>query len=88
MTGRQTATVGEETTAATDGSTARLPAALALVVVVLGACSPTVRVEAPEEPIEINVNLRIEQDVRIRIDRELEEVIEGNEDIFGIPPAP
>ena len=56
-----------------------------LMAVVIVGCSPTVRVEAPEEPIEINVNLRIEQDVRIRIDRELEEVIEGHEDIFGIP---
>lgn len=62
-------------------------AALA-VVLIAGACSPTVRVEAPEEPIEINVNVRIEQDVRIRIDRELEEVIGDNEDIFGIPAAP
>ncbi|MCA8909272.1 MAG: YnbE family lipoprotein [Rhodospirillaceae bacterium] len=64
-------------------------AAAALAVALLaGACSPTVRVEAPDEPIEINVNVRIEQDVRIRIDRELEEVIGDNEDIFGIPAAP
>jgi len=48
----------------------------------LTACSPTVRVEAPAEPIEINLNVRITQEVRIRIDRELEEVFEENDDIF------
>ncbi|MEQ9815002.1 MAG: YnbE family lipoprotein [Azospirillaceae bacterium] len=49
---------------------------------ILTACSPTVRVEAPSEPIEINLNVRITQEVRIRIDRELEEVFEENDDIF------
>ena len=48
----------------------------------LTACAPTVRVEAPDEPIEINLNVRIEQEVRIRIDRELEEAFEDNDDIF------
>ena len=59
-----------------------------IVVLAVSACSPTVRVEAPDEPIEINLNVRIEQDVRIRVDREVEELIEGNEDIFGIPSTP
>lgn len=45
-------------------------------------CSPTVRVEPPDRPIEINLNIRIEQEVRIRIERELERVFEENSDIF------
>ncbi len=48
----------------------------------LAACNPTVRVEAPSEPIEINLNVRIEQEVRIKIDRELDELFEEEEDIF------
>ena len=43
---------------------------------VVAACSPTVRIEAPTEPIEINLN------VRIRIDRELDELFEEKDDIF------
>ena len=49
---------------------------------VLAACNPTVRVEAPTEPIEINLNIRIEQEVRIKIDRELDELFEEEDDIF------
>ena len=48
----------------------------------MAGCSPTVRVEAPSEPIEINLNVRITQEVRIQIDRELEEVFSENDDIF------
>lgn len=46
------------------------------------ACSPSVRVEPPDRPIEINLNVKIEQEVRIRIDRELDEIFAENQDIF------
>lgn len=46
------------------------------------ACSPVVRVEAPDKPIEINLNVQIDQEVRVRIDRDLEQVFENNPDIF------
>ena len=48
----------------------------------VAACEPTVRVEAPDRPIEINLNVRIEQEVLIRIDRQLEDVFTENDDIF------
>lgn len=52
------------------------------VLPALAACNPTVRIEAPSEPIEINVNVRIEQEVRIKIDRELDALFEEDDDIF------
>ena len=58
------------------------------IIVVFGlaglvaACEPTVRVEAPERPIEINLNVRIEQEVLIRIDRQLQDVFTENDEIF------
>ena len=55
---------------------------IVMAAVAVVGCSPTVRVEAPSEPIEINLNVRITQEVRIQIDRELEEVFSENEDIF------
>lgn len=58
------------------------PAALAGLAVLLAACEPTVRVEAPDRPIEINLNVRIEQEVLIRIDRQLESVFTENDHIF------
>lgn len=58
---------------------------IAGTALLLGACTPTVKVEAPDRPIEINLNVRIEQEVRIRVDRELEDVFAANPDLFGLP---
>lgn len=58
-----------------------VPALIALLLAG-AACSPTVRVEAPDRPIEINLNVRIDQEVRITVDRELDEAIRANPDIF------
>ena len=52
------------------------------VAVLLAACSPTVQVEAPKEPIVINVNIKIEHEIRVKIDKDLEDVFAENEDIF------
>jgi len=48
---------------------------------VLSGCA-TVKVEAPDKPIEINLNVKIEQEVRVRMDREIEDLISSNPDIF------
>ena len=49
---------------------------------VQAACTPTVKVQAPDKPIEINLNVKIEQEVRIKVDRELDSVIANNPDLF------
>lgn len=59
-----------------------LAAGLALLVPALAACSPTVKVEAPDKPIEINLNVKIEQEVRIKVDRELDDLFANNPDLF------
>lgn len=48
----------------------------------LMACSPTVKVEAPDKPIVINLNVKIEQEVRIRVEKEVEDLFSSNPDIF------
>ena len=48
----------------------------------LVACSPTIKVEAPDKPIVINLNIKIEQEVRIRIDRDVDKAIESKPGIF------
>jgi len=47
-----------------------------------GACSPTVKVEAPDKPIVINLNVKIEHDIRVKIDKDVEELLKTNPDIF------
>ena len=46
------------------------------------ACTPTVRVEAPKEPIEINLNVRIEHEIRVQVDQELEGLFDEDSDVF------
>jgi hypothetical protein len=44
-------------------------------------CSPKVQVEAPKEPIVINMNVKIEHEIRVKVDKDLDELFE-NEDLF------
>ena len=59
----------------------------AAMIAGLGACTPTVKVEAPDKPIEINLNIRIEQEVRVKVERDLEKAIADDPALFGLPPA-
>jgi YnbE-like lipoprotein len=55
---------------------------LAFMALALAACSPTIKVEAPDKPIVINLNIKIEQEVRIRIDKDVNQAIEAKPGIF------
>lgn len=50
--------------------------------ILVGACSPTVKVEAPDKPIVINLNVKIEQEVRIKVEKGVEDLLTDNPDIF------
>lgn len=48
----------------------------------LAACQPTVKIEAPDKPIEINLNVKIEQEIRVKVDRELDDLLASNPELF------
>ncbi|MDJ0920196.1 MAG: YnbE family lipoprotein [Henriciella sp.] len=50
--------------------------------VIAAACTPTVKIEAPDKPIEINLNVTITQEVRVRLDQDVEDLISENPDLF------
>jgi protein involved in sex pheromone biosynthesis len=52
------------------------------IVLLLSACNPTVEVKAPEEPITINMNIKIEHEVRIKVDKELDDVFADDSGLF------
>ncbi len=56
--------------------------ALGLLVPVLQGCSPTVKVEAPDKPIVINLNVKIEQEVRVKVDRDVDSLVKSNPNLF------
>ena len=48
----------------------------------LAGCTPTVKVEAPSEPIEINLNVKIEHHIRVQVDKELDDLFDEDSDLF------
>jgi hypothetical protein len=48
----------------------------------LAACNPTVKVEAPDKPIVINLNVKIEQEVRIKVDKDVDNLVSSNPNLF------
>ena len=55
---------------------------LVLLLAFLAGCNPTVKVEAPEEPIEINLNVKIEHHIRLQVDEDLEGLFAEDSEVF------
>lgn len=56
--------------------------AAVLALGLLAACQPTVAVQAPKDPITINLNVKLDADVRVRLEEQAEEDIESKSEIF------
>jgi hypothetical protein len=57
----------------------RLGAAAAVLAVSLGGC---VQVSSPDKPIEINLNINIRQEVVVRLQQDVRELIQKNPGVF------
>jgi hypothetical protein len=53
-----------------------------LFLPLLWACTPTVQLQAPDKPIEINLNVNIEHHIKVEIDKDVKSAISHNPDIF------
>ncbi len=53
---------------------------LSLLTLLLPAC--TVKLAAPEEPITINLNVKIEHEVRVKVEKDLDNLFEQNDALF------
>ena len=51
-------------------------------ILMLNGCSPTVKVEAPKEPITINLNIKLDAEVRVKLEESAKNDIKSNPDIF------
>jgi hypothetical protein len=54
-------------------------------LVALAACNPTVKVEAPDKPIVINLNINIQQEVKVKIERDVEQAMQQQPGLFEAP---
>ncbi|WP_312453684.1 YnbE family lipoprotein [Pseudescherichia sp.] len=46
-----------------------------LLLLILSGCTPRIEVAAPKEPITINMNVKIEHDINIKADKEVEALL-------------
>ncbi len=58
------------------------PACVALLAPLLVACTPTVQLAMPSEPININLNVKIEHEIYIKVDKDLDKVLNKSSGLF------
>jgi len=52
------------------------------LLIVTGACTPRVEVAAPEKPITINLNVKIDHEIRVKVDKDLDKVLSDESGLF------
>ena len=61
----------------------KLTGALSVVMVaMLSGCTPRIEVAAPKEPITINMNGKIEHEIHIKVDKDVETLLKSRSDLF------
>ncbi|WP_417578881.1 YnbE family lipoprotein [Nitrincola sp.] len=53
-----------------------------LLIMTAAACTPTVQLAAPKDPITINLNVKIQHEILVKVDREIDNLLEENSDLF------
>lgn len=53
-----------------------------LACLFLAACQPTVRVETPDKPVRIDLNVKIEHELHVKIEKDVEQLIKKNPNLF------
>lgn len=59
-----------------------IASALALAGTGLVACQPTVAVQGGDKPITINLNIKIEQEVRVKVEKDVQSLIKSDPSLF------
>lgn len=53
-----------------------------LILIPAVALAGCIQVKAPEHPIEINLNVNVKQEVLVKLQRDAQEIIENNPELF------
>ena len=56
--------------------------ALCWLLFTISGCTPRVEVAAPEKPITINLNVKIDHEVKVKVDKDLDEVLDEDSGLF------
>ena len=52
------------------------------LLALLAACTPKVQVAMPNEPININLNVKIQHEIYIKVDKQLDELFSDSSGLF------
>lgn len=55
---------------------------IAGVMLMVSGCTPRVEVAAPDKPITINLNVKIDHEIRVKVDKELDQVLSNQSGLF------
>ena len=64
----------------------RAPTKTVLAALALLPLASCVSLKTPDKPIEINLNVKIEQEVLVRLQRDVDTLIKSNPDTFPTKP--
>ncbi|NOY15887.1 MAG: YnbE family lipoprotein [Gammaproteobacteria bacterium] len=53
-----------------------------VLLLAVTACTPTVKVTVPDKPITINLNVKIQQEIRVKIDNDLDKLMTKDSGLF------
>ena len=49
------------------------------LLVLIAGCAQTVQLAAPDKPIVINLNVKIDHEIKVKVDKELDDVFSDGE---------
>jgi hypothetical protein len=52
------------------------------VLMLMTACTKTVKIKAPKEPITINLNIKLDAAIYVKLEEQAKKDIESNPDVF------
>jgi len=48
----------------------------------LAACNPRIALEAPKEPITINLNVKIDHEIRLKVEKDIDKLLSDDSALF------
>lgn len=55
---------------------------IVLCTLFFSGCAPTVKVEAPDKPIVINLNVKIQHEIKVQVEKDLDDVLSKESGLF------
>lgn len=59
-----------------------LVSSVAMGLLFLSACTPRIELAMPDEPITINLNVKIDHEIRVKVDKELDNLFDEDSGLF------